>query len=158
MREETKYLVNVQADTAILAVIGRAGYMNCRDAGQFLSSKIEDGCKRIIVQCRDCTAMDSTFLGIITSAAIKLRKVNGEIFLLNLSERNLELIENLGLSRLVKTASGESLKEFSKELELKPASSVTILAAHKSLIDADSANLEKFQDVIAFFQKENDNK
>ncbi len=157
MGEETKYLVNVEADTAIIAVVGKAGYMNCRNAGDFIASAIEGGAKRVVVQCRECTGMDSTFLGMIASAILKLRKIGGELVMLNLSERNLELIENLGLSKLVKTATDISLKEDVKTLEANAASTADILKAHESLIDADSANLAKFQDVITFLKKENNN-
>ncbi len=155
MDEETKYLVNVEADTAIIAVVGKAGYMNCRNAGDFISSTIDGGRKRIIVQCRDCTGMDSTFLGMIASAVLKLRKVGGELFMLNLSERNLELIENLGLAKLVKTSTDINLKENANSLESNAATTSDILKAHESLIDADSSNLAKFQDVITFLKKEN---
>ncbi len=155
MGEETKYLVNVEADTAIIAVVGKAGYMNCRNAGDFLSSVIDGGSKRVIVQCRECTGMDSTFLGMIASAILKLRKIGGELFMLNLSERNLELIENLGLSKLVKTTTDISLKEDAKSLDSNVATTSDILKAHESLIDADSSNLAKFQDVITFLKKEN---
>ena len=155
MSEETKYLVHVDADTAILAVVGKAGYMNCRNVGEFFSTAIESGCKNLLIQCRDCTGMDSTFLGIITSASLKLRKIGGTLTLLNLSERNQELVENLGLSKLVKTASFDTSTSTDTTLEATVAKSSEILSAHESLIEADSTNLAKFQDVIAFLKKDN---
>ena len=155
MSEETKYLVHVDADTAILAVVGKAGYMNCRNVGEFFSTAIESGCKNLLIQCRDCTGMDSTFLGMITSASLKLRKIGGTLTLLNLSERNQELVENLGLSKLVKTASFDTSTSTDTTLEATVAKSSEILSAHESLIEADSTNLAKFQDVIAFLKKDN---
>jgi anti-anti-sigma factor len=155
MGEETKYLVHVDADTAILAVVGKAGYMNCRNVAEFFSATIDGGCKNLLIQCRQCTGMDSTFLGMITSAVLKLRKIGGTLTLLNLSERNQELIENLGLAKLVKTASFDTTTSHETTLETTVAKSSEILSAHESLIEADSANLSKFQDVIAFLKKDN---
>lgn len=156
MSEETKYLVRLSADTAILAVIGRAGYMNCRNVGDFFTTAIDNGCKNLLVQCRECTGMDSTFLGMITSASLKLRKIGGTITLLNLSERNQELIENLGLSKLVKTLSIDENTSTDSTLESTATPSADILSAHESLVEANSANLAKFQDVISFLKKDNE--
>ena len=69
MPEGTKYLVRVCAETAFLAVVGKAGYLNCRNAERFFVSSIDGGCSRIVVQLRECTGMDSTFLGIIAAAS-----------------------------------------------------------------------------------------
>ena len=156
MGEETKYLVRVDADTAVLAVVGKAGYMNCRNVGEFFTTTIDNGCKNLLVQCRECTGMDSTFLGMITSASLKLRKIGGTITLLNLSERNQELIENLGLSKLVKTVSLAENTSADTTLETNATPSADILSAHESLIEANEANLAKFQDVIAFLKKDNE--
>ena len=156
MREETKYLVKICGDTAILAVVGKAGYLNCRSAGEFFSAAVEKGCTKLLVQLKDCTGMDSTFLGMIAGVALKLKKVGGELVILNPGERNLELVENLGITKLIKISN--EAKEGTPEDSLPTSSAPVsaILDAHENLVEADSSNLVKFEDVISFLKKEKD--
>ena len=81
MREETKYLVGITGDTATMAVIGKANYLNCRNVGEFFSTAIERGCRKILVDCSQCNGMDSTFLGMVAGAALKIHKTGGEMVL-----------------------------------------------------------------------------
>ena len=80
MPEETRYLVNISATTAILAVVGKANYLNCHAVSDFFAKAIERGCTKIIVECSRCNGMDSTFLGMIAGAALTLRKSEGVSF------------------------------------------------------------------------------
>ena len=157
MPEETKYLVNISAATAVLAVVGKANYMNCHSVGEFFAKAIERGCTKIIVECSRCNGMDSTFLGMIAGAALTLRKTEGKLSLTNLNERNLELVENLGLDKIasVESANDTQNAQSTSTLEKQNASHADILKAHENLIEADSANRIKFEDVIAFLKKEN---
>lgn len=107
MREETKYLVGITGDTATMAVIGKANYLNCRNVGEFFSTAIERGCRKIVVDCSQCNGMDSTFLGMVAGAALKIHKTGGEMVLLNLNDRNMELIDNLGIYKLVSVDGGQ---------------------------------------------------
>ena len=80
--------------------------------------------------------------------------------LCRVGERNLELIKNLGLHRLLivddgATASdvparGTALAPQAKMNELENAR--LVLAAHENLVAADEANRTKFQDVLAFLK------
>ena len=149
MGEETKYLVRICGKTAMLAVAGKAGYLNCRSAGEFFASAVEKGCTKVLVQLEKCTGMDSTFLGMIAGVALKLKKSDGELLLLNLNERN------LGIARLVKISDGSIDANLGDTLPSASAPTSAILDAHQNLVDADAANLAKFEDVISFLKKEN---
>ncbi|MCH8474671.1 MAG: hypothetical protein LAT55_05520 [Opitutales bacterium] len=110
--------------------------------------------------------MDSTFLGAIAGAALDLRKQDepGKIFLFRLGTRNLELVKNLGLHRLLhvdeegeKAVNTDSLQrlegeEASSKSEVENAKMV--LEAHENLIKADEENRSKFQDVISFLKNQ----
>jgi hypothetical protein len=55
-----------------------------------------------VVDLEACTYLDSTFLGILLGLGLKLREAgNGLLHILNASPRNLELLRNLGLDRLI---------------------------------------------------------
>jgi hypothetical protein len=111
-----------------------------------------------------CTGMDSTFLGIVTGAAVAARSGEppGGLTLTGLSPRNLELVRNLGLSRLVTVDSGqypvilapEQAKVLGSPGQQDSANAKLILKAHENLVAADPANKEKFQDVLAFLKNQ----
>ena len=76
-QNEVKYLVGFAGETAYLSIFGKANYLNCRKIGDFFSRVIAKGCKAIKVDCSSCTGMDSTFLGTLAGAALKMRKIGG---------------------------------------------------------------------------------
>ena len=155
MKENIKYMVSVSEDAATKAGIGKASYINCRCVGDFLTTVIEKGCRKIAVDCSQCTGMDSTFLGMVAGAAIRLRKLGGNLSLAGLNERNSELIENLGLGKIVAIIDAPSQAATSQaQLSATTATTEGILAAHENLVAADASNLSKFEDVITFLKKE----
>ncbi len=155
MRENIKYMVSVSGDSATMAVVGKASYINCRCVGDFLTTVIEKGCRSVTVDCSQCTGMDSTFLGMVAGAAIRLRKLGGSLSLAGLNERNGELIENLGLGKIVAIIDAPAQNATAQEqLSATNATTEGILSAHENLVAADSANLSKFEDVITFLKKE----
>ena len=70
---------------------------------------VEQGKKKsFVVDFRDCTSMDSTFLGILVGLALELRKLKekGQLTLVNLMGRNLETVQNLGIHKIATVSSG----------------------------------------------------
>lgn len=156
MAETVKYLVKTDGKSAYLAVCGRASYLNCSCCGDFFGYLIKKDCTELKIDFSQCQGMDSTFMGMLASFVLKLRESkNGKtVTLYNLSPRNLELIENLGLDTLVNLGGDLDFKIGDvQSLNPQPASKWSILNAHKKLIEADSSNSSKFQDVIAFLQQ-----
>jgi hypothetical protein len=106
--------------------------------------------------------MDSTFLGILAGLGISMmnRDPKGSVVLCNLGVRNLELIENLGLHRLLSVdKSNLDLADTQMEgLEKKSLSDIQnarmVLKAHEDLAEADASNKVKFQDVIEFLKNQ----
>ena len=158
------YLVQTASDPVVLAIQGRASYLNCAPVSQFFDKMLKQGRKRMILDFSRCTGMDSTFLGIVTGAAVMARSGEpaGGLTLTGLSPRNLELVRNLGLFRLVTVDSGqfpvilapEQAKVLGSPGQQDPANAKLILQAHENLVAADPANKEKFQDVLAFLKNQ----
>ncbi|MGA2052167.1 MAG: STAS domain-containing protein [Opitutales bacterium] len=156
------YLVQASSDPVVLAINGRASYLNCAPVHQFFERMLKLGRRRFILDFSRCTGMDSTFLGIIAGTAVEVRKAEppGGMTLLGLSPRNLELVRNLGLARLVTVDSGEYPMNFSADkaqtlsapAQQELANAKLILKAHENLVAADPGNREKFQDVLAFLK------
>ena len=160
------YMVNAGEDPIILKINGRSNYLTCQPVAEFFTHSIEQGKRNFVIDFADCTAMDSTFLGILTGAALDLRKSNppGSMVFIRLDKRNLEVVKNLGLHRLVKIDSEISSPSFdprkSKEITLhgpdkdQRTTAKMILKAHQNLIQLEEGNRDKFQDVISFLKEQ----
>ena len=151
---DIKYLVKIEGDNAFLKIMGKACYLNCRNVSEFFGTVCERNCKTLFIDFTDCTGMDSTFMGMIAGVALRLRKKQAEVTLQNLKGRNLQLIENLGIYKLVNIKDCIDDIVVEQKLEASSVSGESMLKAHEDLIKANSSNLEKFEDVISFLKKE----
>ena len=161
MADSPNYLVNIGADMVTLRIEGRASYLNCAPVRKLFEKLIPAGTQHFVIDFVACSNMDSTFLGILAGAALEIRKTNpkARIELCRLSERNMELVQNLGLHRLMDVKTDEEdLQQCQQGLGLdkseKSVDEKDVLKAHENLIRVDKANEEKFQDVVAFLKKQ----
>lgn len=159
------FLINADSDPVIIRIEGRASFQNSATLQDFMGEMLSRGKTRYVLDFAHCSSMDSTFLGVLAGVALELRKLKpaGSLVCCRVAPRNLELIRNLGLHRLVTLdtnegaagstdlsqpvkalAAGEKLDEL--------ASARLVLAAHENLVSADEQNLAKFQDVLSFLK------
>jgi len=163
MADVTKpaFLVDTASDPVAIRIEGRASFQNSSCLNEFFNALVAQGRTRFVMDFQNCTSMDSTFLGVLAGAALQLRKQAspGSLVLCRLGERNLELIRNLGLHRLlivdmetsgVHSTTLSELKIVPIQGELENAR--IVLAAHENLVVADDANRAKFQDVLSFLK------
>ncbi len=158
--KQPTFLVSAYSDPVVVKVAGKANYLNCNAFRDFIETTLSNGSRRILIDFEECKGMDSTFLGILAGTAIELRKLSpaGELIVGNLSERNNELICNLGLHNLLTVAGpdeGEE-KSFDALRNEEVSDAKNILKAHENLAEADEGNVAKFQDVIAFLRNQVD--
>ena len=155
------YLVDAYSDPVVIRVEGRASFQNSSCLRDFISEMLARGKTRFVLDFQRCASMDSTFLGVLAGAAIELRKSSphGSIVVSRVGQRNLELMRNLGLHRLLTIDAGDFSLSFQKcdtALEPKKCSEVEnarmVLEAHENLVSADEGNRSKFQDVLAFLR------
>ena len=152
------YLVSAYSDPVVVKVKGKANYLNCNAFREFTETIIAGDSRKLFIDFEYCKGMDSTFLGILAGAAIQLRKLKpaGELIVGNLSERNYELLCNLGLQNLLVISKDQaSARESFNALKNQEVSDAkNILKAHENLADANLENVDKFQDVIAFLRNQ----
>ncbi|OIR13482.1 STAS domain protein [mine drainage metagenome] len=157
------YLVDAYADPVLIRIDGRASFQNSTSLRDFISEMIRQGKRRLVIDFQQCTSMDSTFLGVLAGAALELRKQQpaGSLVLARLSPRNLELVRNLGLHRLLTIDAGEAPLNLSSASATPLAKSPEmteieharlVLEAHENLITANEGNQSKFQDVLTFLR------
>ena len=96
------FQVDTESDPVLLRIEGRACFQNSTCLRDFDAST-RRGKTRFVVDFSQCAGMDSTFLGVLAGAALKLRALSppGSLVLCRLSPRNLELLRNLGLHELL---------------------------------------------------------
>jgi anti-anti-sigma factor len=156
------FLVDANSDPVAVRIEGRASFQNCSCMKDFLEQILAAGKRHVVMDFRRCTSMDSTFLGVLAGAAIQLRRQNppGSLVLCRLGPRNLELVRNLGLDRLlivdtgepdVRLNGGQPLRRERAQNEVENARMV--LEAHENLVAADAGNQARFQDVLTFLKK-----
>ena len=106
--------------------------------------------------------MDSTFMGTLASIALKSRgEGSGGLHIVNLNERNLDLLCNLGLDQLMRLDSppaGPVLNGEAVCLEMtqpadKAVEALTMLEAHEAVVAANPENEAKFKDVLEFLRQ-----
>src|ERR1700722_1166259 len=98
----SKILVARGADLGFVKVVGRGSFQNSGCLKAFYQQLLKEGVSRFVVDLDACTYLDSTFLGILLGLGLKLKDAgNGLLHVLNASPRNLELLTNLGLDRLI---------------------------------------------------------
>jgi len=156
------FLVDVYSDPVIVKIKGRASFINSSPLRDFFHKMIDEGKSHFLMDFQDCSTMDSTFLGITAGIALELKKLQpaGSLILCRLGDRNLELVKNLGLHRILlvdENANGKSMKNV-EELKGKTLSeqenAKMVLQAHEQLCACDESNKERFQDVIGFLKNQ----
>jgi anti-anti-sigma factor len=140
---------------------GRACFQNSPCLRDFFTELLRQGKTRFVLDFQHCASMDSTFLGVLAGVALELKRKTppGSLVLARVGARNLELIRNLGLHRLLTVDTGASAVnsdhcrdalQCQNRTELESAR--LVLEAHENLVTADEANRSKFQDVLAFLR------
>jgi anti-anti-sigma factor len=155
------FLVDADSDPVVVRIEGRACFQNSGCLRDFITEMLGRGRRRFVLDFQHCAGMDSTFLGVLAGAAIELRKRGGggSLVVARPGQRNLELMRNLGLHRLLVIDDGAASVDPQKcatPLEATKGTEVEsarlVLEAHENLIAADGTTRAKFQDVLAFLR------
>jgi anti-sigma B factor antagonist len=156
------YLVDAYSDPVVVRIDGRASFQNSSCLRDFIGEMLRRGKTRFVLDFQHCASMDSTFLGVLAGAALELKKTapqGGSLVVARAGQRNLELMRNLGLHRLLTLDAGDlplSFEQCNTALQADKCSEIEnarmVLEAHENLVSADEANRTKFQDVLAFLR------
>ena len=137
-----------------IRVDGRGSFQNSPALKEFARKQIEEGRRKLVVDLKNCIAMDSTFMGTLASLAIRLRDVGGgDLWVVNRNERNADLLAGLGIDSLfsdkplLRTHNGEC-KEAIHHAADKAATREVIQEAHAACVAVDPRNADKFKDVL----------
>lgn len=144
-------------DGYVVKVIGRANFEYGMPLRTFARG-LEGDYGLVRIDLKECVAMDSTFMGILAMLGLKSKKNNASVEIVNASSYNQGLLKGLGLTNLFHfvegeyPANGETVPAGERQGALETAE--TVVEAHKTLVNADSANQEKFRAVIDYAEKD----
>ena len=114
--------------------------------------------ERFCIDLSECSAMDSTFMGVLTMLALKGAKLNRKVEILGADDNLKKLLNGLGVGRLfdfgpVENAPQELLGSLESAAPGDAAAltgAETVKEAHESLVSADAENAARFENVIKF--------
>jgi anti-anti-sigma factor len=160
----SKILVARSADLGFIKVVGRGSFQNSGCLKAFYLQLLKEGVLHFVVDLEACSYLDSTFLGILLGLGMKLKEAgSGLLDILNASPRNLELLKNLGLDRLIHIdpkhvdfngVAEKQVEEIPCPVPTRDEAAPTILEAHENLMQFDPRNVPKFKDVVEFLRED----
>ena len=163
MTTPSSILVGTAQRTVWVRVEGKGSFLNSTGLKEFSKEMMNRGYREFVIDLRNCPVMDSTFMGTLASVGLGLRNFGqGELRLINLNERNRDLLMNLGLNQLLTIvhpavpAPAEPVQQ--EALDDTRADRLTekqtMLEAHEACVEVDGANAAKFKDVIDFLKQD----
>ena len=162
MSETTKVLVGKIDAGYIVMVNGRGTMEYCSDLFQFLSTKIDnEKIDDIYFELSNANYLDSSFIGVIVSIQKKCKKQeNGDVIILNPSQKVKEILETMGLLEIMPLQEGKNYQnmEMSKEIESKLEKNYhdieLLLQSHQNLMELNDENRKRFSLVRDMLEKE----
>jgi len=157
--------VAITEQAAFVRVTGRGSFKIAAQLKQFVS-QVTTQCafSTVVIDLKECIGMDSTFMGVLAGLAGRLKKNNQTLELINLSEKNVKLLQTLGVDQVLsfyKDDHGYLLEAHETEsLPTDPTSkkemAETALHAHEKLVQINEENRPKFKRVIEFLKEDVD--
>jgi anti-anti-sigma factor len=160
MSTANSILVGTADRTVWVRVEGKGSFLNSTGLKEFAKEMTNRGFRDFVVDLRNCPLMDSTFMGTLTGVALRLMELgSGQLRIVNLNERNRDLLTNLGIDQLMQldaapTASAPAQNALPTASPDKHERTETMLEAHEDLVNANPDNAAKFKDVLEFLRQD----
>ena len=156
MKRPGKAFLVARSKSALYVLVQGLGSMHTAPTLEaFAEAEIEAGARQLVLDLRECTGVDSTFMGLLLTLANKLRALEngspGGCVLINVDDHALKQLSSVGVDAFVSIKPGETeLPENLRltELAVTEASErdrmKLMVRAHKELVAADARNRAKF--------------
>ena len=161
MNVQPSILVGTANRTVWVRVEGKGSFLNSTGLKEFAKEMVYCGFREFAVDLKNCTVMDSTFMGTLAGIALRLRELGqGTLRVTNLNERNSDLLSNLGLDQLFVIEARNAVPVEAAQTPLaaaardKTAQAQTMLEAHEACVEANEANAAKFKDVLEYLKQD----
>ena len=150
------------SDSCSIKVVGRATFECSSPIKNFADNIVSGVIKIITIDLKECTWMDSTFMGTLATLGIHAKKASIVVNILNSSDKNIKLLRELGIYKLFfydsvapKTKSNAWEDITGNRLQKnKKIMAETVLHAHETLMDVDKKNINKFKKVVELVKED----
>jgi len=161
--EEGKIEVAILDKTIYVRPRGYALQANSLGLPDFLAAMFREGCTSVTFDLKDCSGMDSTFLGVIAGAAMARVRPRGKVVsIINAGERAKRQLAFIGLKSVVALVDKVSL---GPGLRLAQVSSIhwpktererviKIKQLHEHLVNLNAKNKERFGAAVQMLEAE----
>lgn len=147
-------------DILYARAIGLVTMHNCMCFRDFANHSLNEGCNKIIVDLKDCTGMDSTFIGILAGLALRDSDQGHEVIIINANEVNRKALEEVGVDEFV-TLRDEPIEFPEIEMQHLDEEQRTLMeraelvrAAHENLVSINDRNKEKYGALLKAFTEQ----
>lgn len=145
-----------------IRVVGRGSFQCSPCLKKIVQEQLAQGHHDYIIDLGECEQLDSTFMGTLTGIAQRLKtNKKGSVRVINVSESNKQLMENLGLDQLFSiqpiaegkesppTVAEYSFSQVTEAAHLsKESVEESVRSAHEALVTANEANAPKFRSLL----------
>lgn len=152
--KETGVTISPQEGGYLIQAVGRANFdyaVPIRDLAKGL-----DGSEKLCIDLSQCSAMDSTFMGVLSMIGLKARRNSGTVEIAGASDNLRALLRGLGVAKLfIYIDAAPEIAEGERAVRgTMAATAETVLEAHETLVEADENNAAKFDQVIKFAKED----
>ena len=167
MQEKEQPIDDLQAAVCdrnvFIRITGRGSFKTAAPMKQFIAETCEnEPINIVVIDLKECIGMDSTFMGVLAGLSSRLASHGQSLELINLSNKNAELLATLGVDRVLSLYSnthGHSVPDQqTQSVQTGQASekemAETMLTAHEKLVQISDENLPRFESVIELLKKD----
>jgi anti-anti-sigma regulatory factor len=146
--------------TVYIRVVGLGDIKICPTLYDLANRMARDGYKKFIFDLKDCTGMDSTFMGTLVEIGTLSPPPQDALMVINPSKRSQNLLESVGLTEVIKVRTGrmrippvevEVIRDTGAPHDRRIA---LVRRAHENLIRIDKRNEAKFGQFLKTLTRE----
>jgi anti-anti-sigma factor len=148
-----------------IRVIGRGSFKVSATLKQFIADiSDKQAISLVVIDLAECIGMDSTFMGVLAGLSGRLKQKGQSLELINLSEKNKNLLATLGIDRVIThyshshghQISGQKGQSLQTGEATKKDLAETALQAHENLVHICEENRQRFKRVIEYLKADVD--
>ncbi len=155
----------IAGDKVFIRVTGRGSFKVSSTLKQFIAEvAAKHPVTMVVLDLTECIGMDSTFMGVLAGLSGRLKQHGQILELINLSEKNTQLLATLGVDRVIAHYShshGHAMPDQpAQALPVTQATkkdlAETALLAHETLVEFSEENRPRFKRVIEYLKADVD--
>lgn len=155
----------VAGEKVFIRVTGRGSFKVSSTLKQFVAKvSSQQTVTTVVLDLAECVGMDSTFMGVLAGLSGRLKQNGQQLELINLSEKNAQLLATLGVDKVIAHYSHSHGHEIPDQaVRPLPVTGVTkkelaetALQAHQNLAELSEENRPRFKRVIEYLQADVD--